>query len=97
MGGGGAERATGAHLHPPEAPRERKLTADQVVSSLRVKMAKIPGIRVFIINPPAINIGGRFASGLYQFTLQSSDLESLYKAAPRARSQAARRTPCSRT
>jgi HAE1 family hydrophobic/amphiphilic exporter-1 len=45
-------------------------------------MAKIPGIRVFIVNPPAINIGGRFASGIYQFTLQTSDLKSLYETAP---------------
>jgi HAE1 family hydrophobic/amphiphilic exporter-1 len=62
--------------------RDRKLTADEVVSSLRPKMAKIPGVRVFIVNPPAINIGGRFASGIYQFTLQSSDLKVLYAAAP---------------
>jgi HAE1 family hydrophobic/amphiphilic exporter-1 len=45
-------------------------------------MARIPGIRVFIVNPPAINIGGRSGSGLYQFTLQSSDLKSLYSATP---------------
>jgi HAE1 family hydrophobic/amphiphilic exporter-1 len=61
---------------------ERKLTADQVVSSLRGKLAKIPGIRAIVINQPAINIGGRFASGLYQYTLQSSDLDALYSAGP---------------
>jgi len=37
---------------------------------------------VFIVNPPVINIGGRFASGIYQFTLQSADLKSLYSAGP---------------
>lgn len=58
------------------------MTADQVVNSLRIKMAGIPGIRVFILNPPVINIGGRFASGIYQFTLQSTDLKALYSAAP---------------
>jgi len=45
-------------------------------------MSRIPGIRAFVLNPPPINIGGRFASGLYQFTLQSSNLASLYDAAP---------------
>jgi HAE1 family hydrophobic/amphiphilic exporter-1 len=46
-------------------------------------MGKIPGIRVFITNPPAINIGARFASGLYQYTMQSPDLDELYVAAPK--------------
>jgi hydrophobic/amphiphilic exporter-1 (mainly G- bacteria), HAE1 family len=67
------------HLKPR---RDRKLSADQVVSSLRGKMAGVPGMRAFIMNPPVINIGGRFASGIYQFTLQSSDLKALYAAAP---------------
>jgi HAE1 family hydrophobic/amphiphilic exporter-1 len=67
------------HLKPRN---QRKLTADQVVDSLRGKLSRIPGVRVFLMNPPPINIGGRFASGLYQFTLQSSDLNELYEAAP---------------
>ncbi|MBK6900811.1 MAG: efflux RND transporter permease subunit [bacterium] len=61
---------------------ERELSADEVVNSLRGKLAAIPGIRAFVTNPPAINIGARFASGLYQFTMQSADLEALYAAAP---------------
>ncbi|MBK9304579.1 MAG: efflux RND transporter permease subunit [bacterium] len=61
---------------------ERELSADEVVAGLRGKLAAIPGIRAFVNNPPAINIGARFASGLYQFTMQSADLEALYAAAP---------------
>ncbi len=61
---------------------ERKLSADEKVQELRVKLARIPGIRVYLMNPPPINIGGRFAAGLYQFTLQGTDLDSLYKSAP---------------
>jgi len=72
------------HLKPR---RDRKLSADQLVNSLRVKMAGIPGMRVFIINPPVINIGGRFASGIYQYTLQSADLAALYAAAPSLEAQ----------
>jgi len=81
-GGGGGTSNTGRMFIRLKPRRERKMTADQLVSSLRVKMATIPGVRVFIINPPAINIGGRFASGIYQFTLQSSDLKALYASAP---------------
>jgi len=62
--------------------RDRRMTADEAVDVLRIKAATIPGIRTFIVNPPVINIGGRFATGLYQFTLQSSDLKSLYSAVP---------------
>ncbi|MBK9471631.1 MAG: efflux RND transporter permease subunit [bacterium] len=62
---------------------ERPLGADDVVAGLRRELAKVPGLRVFLNNPPAINIGARFASGLYQFTMQSSDLDALYASAPK--------------
>ncbi len=58
------------------------MSADEVVASLRARLSGIPGIRVFVSNPPAINVGGRFSSGLYQFTLQATDLQALYAAAP---------------
>jgi HAE1 family hydrophobic/amphiphilic exporter-1 len=61
---------------------KREHTADEVVNRLRGQLARIPGIRAFVINPPAINIGGRGTSSLYQFTLQSADLAALYAAAP---------------
>ena len=63
-------------------PREeRKLSADQVVEELRPKLAAIPGIRVYLQNPPVINIGGRQARAQYQFTLLSGDTTELYKGA----------------
>ena len=61
---------------------ERPLSADQVLEELRPKLANIPGIRVYLQNPPVINIGGRFTRAQYQFTLQSGDTEELYRAAP---------------
>jgi len=83
VGGGGGGTSNTGRLFIRLKPRDqRELSADEVVSSLRPKMSKIPGIRVFIINPPVINIGGRFASGIYQYTLQAADLKSLYSAAP---------------
>jgi HAE1 family hydrophobic/amphiphilic exporter-1 len=63
------------NLKPPD---QRELTADQVAQSLNRKLAAVPGIRVFISNPPIINIGGRSSKSDYQFTLQSSDIEALY-------------------
>jgi hydrophobic/amphiphilic exporter-1 (mainly G- bacteria), HAE1 family len=64
-------------------PREeRKLGVDQVISELRPKLAQIPGIRVFLQNPPPIRIGGLVSRSLYQYTLQSPDTQDLYKYAP---------------
>ena len=58
---------------------DRKLTADQVIKSLQPKLAQVPGIRVFLQNPPPVRIGGRQSRSQYQFTLTSTDLGSLYE------------------
>src|SRR5437016_5601371 len=39
-------------------------------------------MRVFLTNPPPINIGGRYGRALYQFTLQDTDTDELYRWAP---------------
>lgn len=61
---------------------ERSLSADQVIQELRPKLATVPGIRVFMQNPPPINIGGLLTKSQYQYTLQSADIKELYKYAP---------------
>jgi hydrophobic/amphiphilic exporter-1 (mainly G- bacteria), HAE1 family len=66
------------HLKPPS---QRSLSADEVARSLSQKLAAVPGIRVFVQNPPVINIGGRSSKSDYQFTLQSSDITALYQGA----------------
>ena len=57
----------------------RKLSADQVIRSLGPKLNRVPGIRVFLQNPPPVRIGSRFAKSQYQYTLQGSDIASLYE------------------
>ncbi len=81
-GGGGGGTNRGNMFIKLKPRRQRGMSADEVANALRMKLSKVPGIRVFVVNPPAINIGGRGASSLYQFTLQSADLKSLYSAAP---------------
>ena len=61
---------------------ERTLSADEVIQQLRPKLAQVPGIRVFLQNPPAISVGGRLSKSQYQYTLQGSDVEELYRIAP---------------
>ncbi len=79
--GGGGPRATGntGSLNLILKPRnERALSADEIIQELRPKLAAVPGIRVYMQNPPAIRIGGQQTSSLYQYTLQSTDLKELY-------------------
>jgi HAE1 family hydrophobic/amphiphilic exporter-1 len=60
---------------------ERKLTPEEVIEELRPKFSTIPGMRVYLQNPPLIRIGGQLTKGLYQFTLQGTDTGELYRAA----------------
>ncbi len=62
---------------------ERKLHVDQVIQQLRPKLAQVPGILAFPQNPPPVRLGGTITKSLYQFTLQSPDIEELYENAPR--------------
>ena len=61
-------------------PREeRKESADELIQKLRPKLATVPGIQVFLMNPPAISMGGRTTKGLYQYTIQGPDTGELYR------------------
>ncbi|HEX6768485.1 MAG TPA: efflux RND transporter permease subunit, partial [Candidatus Binatia bacterium] len=59
----------------------RSLNADEIIRELRPKLNRVPGIRVSLQNPPVVRIGGRISRSLYQFTLQSTDSNELYKQA----------------
>jgi HAE1 family hydrophobic/amphiphilic exporter-1 len=89
MGGGfGGASGNAGRLQIELKPRaERALTADQIIEVLRPKLNAVPGVRVFLSNPPAINIGGRPTRAQYQFTLTSGDTETLYGAATRFEEQ----------
>ena len=60
------------HDQRPEKPAE-------IIARLRPKLAAVPGIRVFLQNPPPIRIGGQLTSAQYQYTLQDTDLAELYR------------------
>ncbi len=61
---------------------ERDRSVDQIIQDLRPKLSAIPGIQVFLQNPPPVRIGGRLTKSQYQFTLQGTDLDALYRYAP---------------
>jgi len=60
---------------------QRKLSADEIIQELRPKLASVPGIRVFLQNPPLIRVGGQMTKSLYQYTLQGTDTRELYRVA----------------
>ncbi|MDZ4255804.1 MAG: efflux RND transporter permease subunit, partial [Sulfuritalea sp.] len=57
---------------------ERREKPDEIIARLRPKLAAIPGIRVFLQNPPPIRIGGQITSAQFQYTLQDTDLAELH-------------------
>ena len=62
-------------------PRGERPSADEMVRILAKETADIPGISVYWQNTPIIQLGGRTAKALYQYTLQGADLDVLYPAA----------------
>jgi hydrophobic/amphiphilic exporter-1 (mainly G- bacteria), HAE1 family len=64
------------HLVPPS---QRKLSVDQLINKWRGEFSSIPGLMVFLQNPPPIRIGARFTESQYQLTLQSPNTQELYK------------------
>ncbi|MBD2412351.1 acriflavine resistance protein B [Nostoc calcicola FACHB-389] len=81
-GGPNASANSGRLLIELKPRHERHLSADEIVEELRPKLSTVPGIKVFLQNPPAINIGGQQTKAQYQFTLQSPNIQELYQYAP---------------
>jgi len=83
-GGGGGGGLNQGRISVDLRPRaERTRSVDQIIADLRPKVAQVPGVRVFMVNQPPINLGGQQGPrSTYQFTLQDTDTAELYRAAP---------------
>ena len=75
--------------HRPHVRRAQAASASvtsrsiEVIASLRPKLAEITGIRAFMLNQPPINLGGGGQNrALYQFIMQDTDTDELYRWAP---------------
>ena len=84
VGAGGPNLAnnTGRMFAQLKPRKERSKSVDEIIEELRPKLSTVPGIRAFLQNLPTIRIGGQLTKSMYQFTLQSPDLDDLYKYAP---------------
>ncbi len=59
------------------------MSADDVITRLRPKLAAVPGATLYLQGVQDIRVGGRLSNALYQFTLQDDDLDELNTWAPR--------------
>ena len=62
-------------------PRGERPPADTVIQELRPALMRVPGIKAYVQNVPAIRIG-QLTKSAYQYTLQDTDTAELYKWAP---------------
>ena len=60
---------------------ERDLSADEVIEELRKQTRGVEGMKLFLQNPPAVNIGGQHSNAEFQLVLTGSDTAVLYQAA----------------
>ncbi|HWF65074.1 MAG TPA: efflux RND transporter permease subunit [Rhizomicrobium sp.] len=79
VGGGGARSGTntGNMLFKLKPRSERDLSADQIIQEIRPKLARVMGVNAFMQNPPVIRVGGGNSKSLYQYVLQSTDMDLL--------------------
>jgi HAE1 family hydrophobic/amphiphilic exporter-1 len=82
-GSGSAVASNSGSLFIRLKPRnQRSASATEVLQNLRSQLAKVPGIQVFLQNPPAIPIGTQQSTGLYQLALSSTDVQPLQEYVP---------------
>jgi HAE1 family hydrophobic/amphiphilic exporter-1 len=65
-------------------PREQRThSVDEIIQELRPQTARVPGVFVFMQNPPPITVTGQPGQSNYQLTLQSTNLDELYSWTPK--------------
>jgi multidrug efflux pump len=58
---------------------QRHIPAHEVMERLRTQVKDVPGATLFLQGPQDIRPGGRPSNSRYQYTLQSANLEDLYR------------------
>jgi multidrug efflux pump subunit AcrB len=82
VGSGGARGGSNqGSLRITLKPRSERLPVDGVMTELRRKFARIPGLNVFVQNRPLLVIGGLVSKAQYQYTLQGTSTAELYATA----------------
>jgi hydrophobic/amphiphilic exporter-1 (mainly G- bacteria), HAE1 family len=58
---------------------ERKQGVNEIIRDMQPQMAQVPGMKVYLQNPPTIRIGGQVTKSLYQFSMQSPNKPELFE------------------
>jgi len=80
-GGGGATN-TGSLYVALKPLAERKVSASQIIDRLRPKLNHLPVASAFLQAVQDLRIGGRSSNAMYQYTLQSDNVQDLSHWAP---------------
>ncbi len=80
-GGGGATN-TGNIYVALKPLAERKVSATQIINRLRPQMNRLPVASAFLQSVQDLRIGGRSSNAMYQYTLQSDNVQDLSKWGP---------------
>ncbi len=79
--GGPSQSLNSGRLFVTLKPRGERPSADAIVQELRPRLMRVPGIKAYVQNIPAIRIG-LLTKSAYQYTLQDTDTTELYHWAP---------------
>jgi multidrug efflux pump len=74
---GGGQRNGGFMFVALKPLAERGVSADGVISRMRMKLGEVAGAQLFLQPAQDIRVGGRQSSSTYQYTLQSDSLDDL--------------------
>ncbi len=58
---------------------QRHQGVDAIIEDLRPKLTTVPGIGIYLQNPPLVQVGGQVTKSPYQLTLQGPDRNELYR------------------
>ncbi|HKC42418.1 MAG TPA: multidrug efflux RND transporter permease subunit [Burkholderiales bacterium] len=75
-GGVGGARNAGTMFVALKPLAERE-SAEKIVARLRLQLARMPGVNLWLVPVQDVRVGGRPGSASYQYTLQSDDLDAL--------------------
>jgi multidrug efflux pump len=82
-GGRGTTVNTGRMFVSLKPRGQRNATADEIITRLRPKLARVPGATLYLQAMQDIRLGGRISNAQYQFTLQADSLDDLSAWAPK--------------
>ncbi len=60
---------------------QRSKDVEAIIDDLRPRLAQVPGVRIYLQNPPLVQVGGQVTKSPYQLTLQGPDRNELYTSA----------------